>query len=72
MPVLSDFLGSKCPVCAKDILQRAPSIARMPPGEYAYCHTCESALSVNDLSTLMGPKRGILAKIFGRKRATGA
>lgn len=71
MVALTEFLGRGCPVCAKDILQRPPSVARMPPEQYAYCHSCRSALSVNDLVTLFRPK-GFLSRLFGGRKATRA
>lgn len=66
MPALKDYLGSTCPVCVKDILQPAPSIARMPPGEYAFCPSCESALSLDDLGQLARGRVGFFARLFRR------
>lgn len=66
MTAVRDFFGSNCPVCAKDILQQAPSLARMPPGEYAWCPSCESRLSVADLVALHKPRGSFLSRLFRR------
>lgn len=65
MASLRDYLGSKCPCCASDILQQAPSSNRMPGAELAWCPSCKATLSVEELAA---PRKraGFLAKLFGR------
>lgn len=65
MASLRDFIGARCPCCARDILQQAPSNNRMPT-EHAWCPSCHASLSLEDL--VRGPKRssgGFLRRLFG-------
>lgn len=65
MPALRDYLGSRCPHCANDILQQLPSTNRMPNANTAWCAACDSRFSVEDLSRgVRGP--GLLGRLFGR------
>lgn len=66
MAALRDYFGTSCPVCAHDILQKAPSVARMPPGDYAWCASCESHLTLADLAQISKKKGGFLARLFGK------
>ena len=68
MSDLREFLGAKCPCCSKDILQQAPSTNRMPGKELAWCPTCKSTLTLDDLARRARKPRsaGLLARLFGR------
>ena len=72
MPALRDFLGSKCPHCQNDILQQAPTTNRMPGKELAWCPSCKSTMSIEDLQHHRGAaaKPGIMARLFGRPTHT--
>lgn len=61
-----DFFGSKCPCCAKDILQQAPTNNRMPGAELAWCPTCDARLGLSDLQRKPGAS-GFLKRLFGGK-----
>ena len=68
MPAFREFLGSKCPCCAKDILQQAPTSNRMPGKEVAWCPTCKSTLTLDELNARVGrsARPSLLARLFGR------
>ena len=63
VPAVRDFFGSKCPSCRLDILQAAPSTNRMPGEEKAWCPSCQSRFSAEDLSAKR--KGGFLKRVFG-------
>ena len=67
MPSLRDHMGSKCPRCASDILQPAPSTNRMPGQELAWCPTCHATMGLAELEA-KGTRRApsLLGKLFGR------
>ena len=65
---LRDYFGSKCPCCARDILQQAPSTNRMPGQAYAWCPTCDARLSIDDLRRRAGAS-GFLKRLFGRPQS---
>lgn len=67
MPSVREFLGSKCPSCKNDILQAAPSTNRMPGADLAWCPSCKSTLTAEQLAR-GGPRAsgGLLGKLFGR------
>lgn len=65
MPV-RDFFGSKCPCCARDILQQAPSNNRMPGApDLAWCPTCDARLGLAELQRRPGVA-GFFKKMFGK------
>lgn len=66
MPALRDFFGSDCPSCTKDILQAEPSKNRMPGPERAWCPTCQSAFTVEQLARRPGAG-SLLRRLFGGK-----
>lgn len=65
---LRDFYGSKCPCCARDILQQAPSHNRMPGEALAWCPTCDARLSLDDLRNRAGVG-GFFKRFFGRPQS---
>lgn len=65
---LRDFYGSKCPCCAKDILQQAPSSNRMPGQALAWCPTCDARLSLSDLQRKPSPAT-FLKRLFGKPQS---
>ena len=63
-----DYFGSKCPCCAKDILQQAPSNNRMPGQALAWCPTCDARLGLADLQRSNKPSvTGFMKRLFGNK-----
>lgn len=66
MPALRDYVGTNCPHCTKDILQQAPSTNRMQPEEAAWCPSCHSKFSVEQLARVAKP--GLLGRLFGGSR----
>jgi hypothetical protein len=62
---LRDYYGSKCPCCARDILQQAPSSNRMPGQALAWCPTCDARLSLADLQRRAGVG-GLFKRLFGK------
>lgn len=65
MAELRDYFGTKCPCCAKDILQQAPSSNRMPGAQLAWCPTCDAKLSIDDLQRRRTPA-SFLRRLFGK------
>lgn len=65
MAALRDYLGSRCPHCANDILQQLPSTNRMPGQDIAWCGSCNGRFTVEQLSR-GGRGVGLLAKLFGK------
>lgn len=63
-----DFFGSKCPCCAKDILQQAPSKNRMPGQALAWCPTCDARLGIEDLQRKPSAA-GFLKRLFGKPQS---
>lgn len=63
MSAIRAYLGSNCPSCSKDILQAAPSTNRMPGEEKAWCASCGTRFSAEQLAR--APKGGLLKKLFG-------
>lgn len=66
MPALRDFFGSTCPHCTKDILQQAPSTNRMQPEDRAWCPSCQTRFTVDQLAR--GAKGSFFSKLFGGSR----
>ncbi|MHB8586532.1 MAG: hypothetical protein ACYDDF_11960 [Thermoplasmatota archaeon] len=64
LPELRRFIGTKCPACARDILQSAPPVARMPPGDYLFCPACDTRQTLGDL--LHGGAGAVKGSVFGR------
>ena len=62
MSAIRAYLGSSCPSCHKDILQAAPSTNRMPGEEKAWCASCNTRFSADQLAR---PKAGFLKRLFG-------
>lgn len=69
MAEIRDFFGSKCPSCASDILQAAPSTNRMPSNGLAWCPSCDARLSVDDLQRRKGGP-SLLKRLFGKPTRT--
>lgn len=70
MASVRDFFGSKCPTCRADILQAAPSTNRMPGEEKAWCPSCQSRFSADDLAK--GATRGgLMKRLFGGRPTHG-
>ncbi|HWG90041.1 MAG TPA: hypothetical protein VNZ52_04240 [Candidatus Thermoplasmatota archaeon] len=69
MATLRDFFGTPCPACAKDILQPAPQVTRMPRNE-AHCPTCKSDLTLEQLlgarQKKAGSFGGMMRRLFGK------
>lgn len=63
---LRDYLGTRCPCCAKDILQHAETTNRMPGAELAWCPACNAHLTVEQLSTRRKGNSSLFAKLFGK------
>lgn len=66
MASLRDFIGTRCPCCAGDILQQAPSSNRMPT-ESAWCPSCKAVLSLADLVAPPAKSGGLFKRLFGSK-----
>lgn len=72
MRALKEFLGSPCPVCKQDILQRPPERARMPvSADLAFCPGCESELNADELNRLTRPGLGFFARLARPRRTEG-
>lgn len=63
MPSVREHFGSKCPHCRADILQAAPSTNRMPGEEKAWCPSCQTRFSADDLARKAGGS--FLKRLFG-------
>lgn len=70
MAHLRDFFGSKCPRCALDILQQLPSANRMQPVDLAWCPSCQSKFTVEDLQQARGGL-GWLKRLLGSRPQRG-